>query len=413
MAELPEALIELFARLDARGQRAWLVGESLHDLRLGLPLRAWELTTTAPAGDLFEAFPHAVSIDPERGVVMVPTAAGPVDLAPLRFGPSPADDLARRDFSVLAMALDPLSGTLLDPYSGERDREHRLLRGVGSARERLGEDPLRALRAARLVAEQGYRVDAELAEAMEEVAPQLETVAPYRLRGELSRLLLADGCREGLELIRRTGIEGVLLQATGKGMGKGAGKGMGKGAGEGVGKDAAALAAAMPAKLGIRLAAWLRGAGAAAFLRKLRFGKPLSPEVLLRLDHHPIDSAVRPSNDPAVRRLLGRLDAQTLEELFALREAELRLSGSTSAERGLAALRAAIERVSSNAERTRRREALAIGGREVMEALGSGPGHRVGEALRFLGERVSDDPACNERERLQALLQEWLRAHPD
>jgi tRNA nucleotidyltransferase/poly(A) polymerase len=387
MAETPAALLEICARLESRGRRAWLVGESLHDLRLGLPVRAWELATTAPAGDLLAAFPRAVPIDPRRGVVMVPTAAGPADLAPLGFGASPSHDLARRDFSVLAMAFDPLSGSLCDPYDGEGDRDQRLLRGVGNARERLAEDPLRALRALRLVAEHGYRLDGELAEAMEDIAPQVTAVAPYRLRRELVRLLLAPGCREALELARRTGIEAALV--------------------EGVREDAAALTARVPAKLAIRLAAWLRGAGAAVFLRNLRFGMPLSREVLLRLDHHPIEGAVRASHDPAVRRLLGRLDARALDELFALREAELRgpdhaperpgAAGSgdlrREAQRDLTALRAAIERVRAHAERARHREALA--------------------ALRFLAERVSDDPACNEPERLQALLQDWRRAHPE
>jgi tRNA nucleotidyltransferase (CCA-adding enzyme) len=396
-AELPDPVLALLARLDAQQQRSWLVGESLHDLRLGLPVEVWEVATPASLADLFAAFPRGVLLDARRGIVMVPTAAGPVELATLRFGPSLSDDLAHRDFTLLAQALDPLSGDLHDPYAGERDRESRRLRCVGNAKERLREDPLRALRAARLVAERSYRVDPELAEAMREIAPQLAATPLHRLRRELRRLLLADGCREGLELLRQTGIEAALV--------------------EGVRGDAAAVTAAMPAELPIRLAAWLRGAEAAAFLRRLRFGMPLSPEVLLRLQHHPIERAVRPSNDPAVRRLLRRLDDEVLEQLFALREAELppRKPGDEGgeAERRLGALRAAIERVRGLAEQTRRRETLALGGREVMQALGCESGRRVGQALRFLGEQVDEDPACNEPDRLRALLLQWCRAHPE
>jgi len=103
---------------------------------------------------------------PERGVVSVPSGRIPVDLSSFRLGPALTDDLAHRDFTVLAMAYRPATAELLDPYGGQRDLEARELRGVNEPSDRFAEDPARMLRAARLVSEYALAPQPDLEEAI-------------------------------------------------------------------------------------------------------------------------------------------------------------------------------------------------------------------------------------------------------
>ena len=155
------AVTAVAERLERSGFEAWVVGECLHALCTGTSPRAFELSTSAPAERSLQLFPSAVPTQARHGIVTVP-GLETVDLIPFQRGSRLEDDLGHRDFTILAMAWSPTHRRFLDPHEGQRDLAGRLLRCVGPARDRLEEDPLRALRATRLVAEHGYRVDPEL-----------------------------------------------------------------------------------------------------------------------------------------------------------------------------------------------------------------------------------------------------------
>jgi poly(A) polymerase len=329
---------------------------------------------------------------------MVPTPAGPVDVTRFRGGELLEDELALRDFTVDAIACDPIAEggpTLVDPQHGLRDLDANRLKTVGPARSRLEEDPLRALRAARLVAEIPVEADAELAEAMAGVRPALQSLGAPRLRQEVRPLLLAPRAGAGLELLRRTGIEAGLAP--------------------GVLPDAARLVDQLPADLPLRLAGWLRGTRAAKILVRLRFSAPLVREVESLLALHPLDGRLTPIRDPELRRLIKRAGDTHLDRLFTLREAELE-SGSVDpgevreVRERLSLLRAARDRLRSTGEEALRRTSLAIGGSQVMEILEIGPGPLVGRALRYLAQRVEENPGCNTADELRDLLRAWREA---
>jgi tRNA nucleotidyltransferase (CCA-adding enzyme) len=383
---LPEPVQALLDALAGAGHEAVLVGGCVRDRARGAKVHDWDVATSAAPEQVLALFPRAVPIGLRFGTVMVPTRAGPVDVTRYR-GASLVEDLARRDFSVNAIAWDPRAKQTIDPCGGLADLAARRLRAAGGPEERLAEDPLRALRAARIAAELALAVDPALEAALPAQAAALGAVAPERVRAELERLLAAESPAPGLALLRRTGLEAVLVP--------------------GAPPDAHAVIAALPPDLALRWAAWLRGTNAAKTLARWRVprARRLAVEALLAI--HPVEEAAG-AGDSGARRLRQRAGSdEVLARAFALREAECAAGGVAEP----AALRARLAALRARLARTREeavaREALALSGHEVMEALGIAPGPAVGEALRHLLERVIQDPALNTPERLRGLLEAW------
>ena len=129
----------------------------------------------------------------------------------VEFGARLEDDLARRDFTVNAIATDAASGELVDPYEGQADIALGVLRAVGDPEERFAEDPLRLLRAARFIAQLGFRLDPGTEAAMTRNATSLGRISQERVMAELTRLLLGDYADHGLEALQRTGLLTVAL----------------------------------------------------------------------------------------------------------------------------------------------------------------------------------------------------------
>ena len=381
--------------LATAGHQVYLVGGCVRDLLQGRAASDFDLTTSAPQPALLELLPRAIPIGVHHGTVMVPTSGGPVDITPFRSGARIEDDLAHRDFTVNAVAYDVIASTLLDPFNGRSDLSKARLRAVGSAAERFSEDPLRALRAARLVSTLGLTHDAEIEHAMSEARGALRGVARQRVRHELSVMMLGPSVEAGLDLLRRTGIEQDLTP--------------------GVSADAAAVVAALPWDLEIRLAGWLRGTRAGQILRRNRFPRRVSARVEHLVELHPIDSGS--TKDPDVRRLIRRAGEEDTEALVALRNVELRHGepsrdpGAAETREHLRSLEEAIERVRQRGHLALQRLDLALDGRAVMKRLGCGPGPHVGEALAHLTDQVVEDPSRNSPEALGALLDEWASRH--
>jgi tRNA nucleotidyltransferase/poly(A) polymerase len=392
---LPAAVQQTLETLVSDGHRAALVGPCVRALLGGQRAPDYQLTSSAPAERVLALFPQAVPIAPRYATVMVPTPAGPVDVTRFRGGDRLEDDLAARDFTLDAIAYDPIAAggpRLVDPEEGLRDLKANRLRTVGSARTRLEEDPLRALRAARLVAELPVKPDAELEDAMASVCGALPFLGPQRMRQEISLLLLAPRPGAGLALLRRTGVEAAVAP--------------------GVRADAAHLVDQLPPDLTLRLAGWLRGSRAVKILVRLRFSVPVVRDVECLLALHPLDGHLLSTRTPELRRLIKRAGETNLGRLFTLRRAEL-ASGSVAGDEAsevrvrLSLLREALDRIRSSGEESRRRTRLVIGGREVMEILGVGAGPVVGRALRYLARQIEEKPHLNREDELRELLRAW------
>jgi putative nucleotidyltransferase with HDIG domain len=194
---------------------AWVVGGTVRDALLGRPVRDVDLAVAGdpepaaravadalhgPVFRLSETFGAWRAIDRDRRYVC--------DLSPLQ-GAGIEEDLARRDFTVNAMALPLGGGELLDPHGGRSDLDDRVLRVVGPSA--YTDDALRPLRLARLAAELGLRPEPETEELTRAAAPRVPTASAERIYAELRRLLIAPAALEGLDLAERLGLLAAVL----------------------------------------------------------------------------------------------------------------------------------------------------------------------------------------------------------
>jgi tRNA nucleotidyltransferase (CCA-adding enzyme) len=391
LAAVPPPIRAVVDALAERGHAAYLVGGCVRDLLTGADVGDFDITTAAAVDEVLAIFPAAIPIGLRHGTVMVPTTVGPVDVTTFRAGPRIEDDLAHRDFTINALAYDPRSGTLLDLFDGRSHLVKGELHAVGSAEDRFAEDPLRAVRAARLAATLDLTVDPSVERAMGTARPGMRKIARERIRHELSLLLMAPGVAQGLELLARTDLVREIAPNAAA--------------------DAAAIVPRLPAELEVRLAGWLRGANAAAILRRLRYARRVSQRVERLLRSHPIDASAASLRDADLRRLIKRAGESNLEALRELRLAEIDTgqpgAGADAARDALGALYKALDRVRKGRSLALRRFDLALDGRAVMQLLDCRPGPQIGRALRHLTDCVIEDPSCNTEDGLRALLERW------
>jgi poly(A) polymerase len=225
----------LAAAFAPAGEELFLVGGIVRDVLLGAVLpadldlatsasttRTRELLETAGAtsvylvGERFGTVGAVFMVGEERIAVEVTTYRREHYPDETRFPAVAFDatlvvDLARRDFTMNAIAVDATSGEVVDPWGGEADIALALVRAVGDADERFAEDPLRLLRAARFVSQLGFRLDWGTEEAMRRRAHNLGRISKERVLMELTRLLTGPYVDHGLDVLRRTGLLHVAL----------------------------------------------------------------------------------------------------------------------------------------------------------------------------------------------------------
>lgn len=215
MAAIPEHVREILKTLETAEHEAWCVGGCVRDTLSGRTPEDWDVTTSALPEEMLAAFgARALPTGLKHGTVTVRTAAGAVEVTTYRidgdyrdhrhpesvtFTRSLEEDLARRDFTVNAMALG-LGGELRDPFGGRRDLEQGLLRCVGDPDRRFQEDALRILRGLRFAAVLGLELQRETAASMEKNRALLGKIAPERIQMELVKLLCGAWADRVLEV---------------------------------------------------------------------------------------------------------------------------------------------------------------------------------------------------------------------
>src|SRR6185503_5726295 len=166
-AKIPDEVRAICKQLKARGHEAYVVGGCVRDLLLGKEASDWDVTTDARPAEVQKIFPRVIPTGIQHGTVTVLMGKKQFEVTTFRgegaytdgrrpdaveFVRDIAADLARRDFTVNAIALDPDDGRIIDPYEGQKDIARKVIRAVGVPLERFREDGLRVLRAARFTA---------------------------------------------------------------------------------------------------------------------------------------------------------------------------------------------------------------------------------------------------------------------
>ena len=230
--------------LRQQGFQAYLVGGCVRDLLLGREPADYDVATNATPTQVMEIFPETYAVGAQFGVVLVPppdgcvvTANSPeasvkshaVEVATfrsdvgysdgrhpdeVRFSQDPREDVARRDFTINGMMLDPLagetsgetSGKVLDFVGGREDLEAGIIRAIGEPEHRFSEDKLRMLRAVRFAARFNYKIEEQTFAAIQKLAEQIAVVSRERVRDELTRMLVEGRARHAFLLLDESGL---------------------------------------------------------------------------------------------------------------------------------------------------------------------------------------------------------------
>jgi putative nucleotidyltransferase with HDIG domain len=414
-----------------------VVGGSLRDALLGRVARDWDLATAAVPERTVELFPGAVyenrfgtvAVRRDGETYEITTFRQDHDYADFRrphrveFGTSLEADLARRDFTVNAMAWGA-TGTavhpaLVDPFDGRADVGRRLLQAVGDPERRFEEDALRMIRAVRLAAVLDFTIEPSTLVAIKARAPLATHLSGERIAAELGWLLAAPRPSVGLRLLEETG----LLPQISTELAAQPGIVQNKIEGEDLWDHTLrTVDAAIPHPV-VRLAALVHDIGKPATAADGHFygheavGAELTRAFLDRL-HEPRAVTERVSHlvrnhmfvyeqswsDAAVRRFIAKVSPDAIDELFALREADNVGSGLPRST-GLPELRARVTAELATGP-ILDRSALAIDGNDLMAELGVPPGPGLGRVLEALLERVIEDKSLNEAPTLLLLARQ-------
>ena len=199
----PAAVLDIARRLEAAGHETWCVGGAVRDALLGQPDLDWDLATAARPEQVRRLFKRTVPVGVEHGTIGVLDDAGRMhevttfrrDVetdgrhAKVVFSDTIDEDLARRDFTINAIAWSPSNLRLHDPFDGRGDLEARLVRAVGDPVERMEEDRLRALRAIRFAARFGFEIEPATWRAIVASAPHLTRLSAERVKQELEKTM--------------------------------------------------------------------------------------------------------------------------------------------------------------------------------------------------------------------------------
>jgi len=386
---IPDEVLEIARTLEAAGFEAWCVGGALRDALLDHPHTDFDFATSATPSQVMSLFRHTAPVGEKYGTVGVldrrrvlhevttfrRDVATDGRHAVVAYGVSLDDDLARRDFTINAIAYHPLRHEWRDPFDGRADLERRTIRAVGDPAQRFREDYLRILRCLRFAARFGFSVDPATWAAAVEAAPGLTQLSAERVRDEwFKSLRTARSVPELVDLWRRVGAAERWIPEL-----------------QAIDAERLARAGTMPVERRdpVLLSAMLLD-DAAPVLRRLRASNA-DIERAAALARGP---AAPPGHDArAVRRWLAAVGpaADDLLELHALRH-----GAPAPWTDQVAAVRERRDPLT--------RADLAVDGRDL-QALGlSGP--RLGQVLGLLLERVLDDPSRNTRDVLLAIARE-------
>lgn len=222
--QLPETVHHIIEIIQAAGYEAYAVGGCIRDSILGKEPNDWDITTSAKPEEVKRLFKRTIDTGIQHGTVTVVIEKECFEVTTYRidgkyedsrhpkevtFTSDLAEDLRRRDFTINAIAYNEKDG-LIDLFGGIRDMEEGIIRCVGDARERFGEDALRMMRAVRFSAQLGYRIEEKTKEAIKELAPTLQKISAERIQAELVKLLVSDH-PDYLRIAYETGITAYIL----------------------------------------------------------------------------------------------------------------------------------------------------------------------------------------------------------
>lgn len=459
--KLDSTLIEFGKVFLQAGYKAYLVGGAVRDMLMKVPAHDWDVATNATPQDVIKLFKFVVPTGIEHGTVTVHYKGNEIEVTTFRteagysdgrhpdsinYAATIEEDLARRDFTMNAIAASLEDGTITDPYGGQDDIKNKLIRTVGAAHERFMEDGLRPVRALRFASKLGFDIEKNTYSEIfkKEIQAKAASISIERFRDEFEKIMASPKPSVGLKLLEESGLLDIFIpefkicrgciQSDYRAFHK---------------FDVLdhlfyACDGAPADKLNVRLAALFHDIGKPAakkilhetvldgekndgskkeietitFYNHEAFGEKITQKLMTRLkfSNDMISNVCHlvkehmfhyESNwsEAAVRRFIIRVKPECMEDLYDLRLADMygmynekvdvRYSESVKL---LLELKARVEKELSK-KTVLSLKSLAVNGRDLMQ-LGIPAGKELGRILKELLECVIEDPAMNNKERL-------------
>ena len=449
---IPREVKDVARNLEKGGYKAYLVGGCVRDLLINRQPKDWDIATDAEPKEIQRIFPESV-YENEFGTVGIKTESADEKLKVIevttfriegkytdkrhpdevRFAKTVEEDLSRRDFTVNAVALD-MKGAIIDPYDGREDLNKKIIRTVGNSRDRFNEDALRLVRAVRLSAELGFKMEKDMALSVKSHAGLLEMIAKERIRDEFVKIVMSDRAAEGTVLLEDYNLLKYIAPELREGIG----------CGQNLHHIYTVFEHSIRAlnytaeknyPLHIRLAALLhdvgkprakRGEGVNStfynhevigakmtvrILSRLNFSKEITERVAHLVRSHMFYYNVHEVSEAGVRRFLRRVGPENVDDLIKIREADRIGSGVPKAKPyKIRHLLFMIDKVKLDPVSPKM---LVLDGNDIMKILGIAPGPKVGRILGVLLEEVLDDPKKNTKENLELRTKELHKLGDD
>ena len=459
--KIPELLREFGSFFTKAGFKAYLVGGAVRDMLMKVPPHDWDIATNATPQDVIKLFKFVVPTGIEHGTVTVHFKGTEIEVTTFRteagysdgrhpdsinYAATIEEDLARRDFTMNAIAASLEDGQLVDPYGGQEDIKKKLIRTVGLAHERFMEDGLRPVRALRFASKLGFSIEKDTYSEIfkEEIQKKALSISIERFRDEFEKILKSPLPSVGLKLLEETGLLALFIPEFSVCRGC-------------VQSDYRAFHkfdvldhlfyacdGAPSSKLNVRLAALFHDIGKPAAKRLVREtvldgekkdGSTKEIETVTFYNHEALGEKITRSlmirlkfsneminnvchlvkehmfhyeanwSDAAVRRFIMRVQPECMEDLYDLRLADMYGMYNEKVDLRYSA---SIELLLELKERIQKEldknsaislKSLAVNGRDLMEA-GIPAGKELGRILNELLNCVVEDPEMNDKPKL-------------
>jgi len=441
--------------LEKAGYEAWIVGGAVRDSLLSRPTKDWDVTTSATPEQVMPLFEESF-YDNAYGTVMVAgkhlkvqfglseesaTDEEIFDITTYRtehgysdkrrpdtveWGKTVEEDLARRDFTINAIAIRPGKNKeeIIDPYGGQSDLKLGVIRAVGEPVARFEEDALRILRAVRLGAELGFIIEPKTLEAIKVTSTNLKHISAERIGAEVVRVLASPNPADGILLMGSTGILDIVIPEllASKKIAQG-----GHHIHDVFTHSIEALRACPSSDPVVRLATLLHDIDKPVVARPggkrgvtfyghevsgARTAKRIAERLrLAKKDQDRIFTLVRwhmfvyepKMTDASIRRFIRRVGRENIHDMMALRVGDRIGGGSKATSWRLTELQ---KRIGEQLYEPLSLKDLKINGADVMRILSIAPSRKVGEILDSLFEEVIEDSHKNDKEYLEGRVKE-------
>ncbi|CDZ75494.1 tRNA nucleotidyltransferase/poly(A) polymerase [Peptoniphilus sp. ING2-D1G] len=441
---MPKEILEILEIFKKFNHKAYLVGGALRDYLLGKKPHDFDVATDATPDEVCIIFEGNILHEAGRefGTIAIEYKGYEVEIATFRleglyrnhrkpkelvFTKNIEDDLARRDFTVNAMAMD-MEGNLTDLYGGKEDLENKIIRCVGDAQERIEEDALRIIRAVRFCGTLNFNMDDELKIVIKEKGHLLKEIAKERIQVEFNGIMLSDKPSASLDLMEELGLLEILFQDLKRTVGYNQKTPYHI---KTLFDHIKCVVDSTDKVLEVRLAALFHdiakpwtlcvdesGVGhffghdemgadmAKNILREYKYSNKVIDKVILLISEHMKVSGKL--TDKALRRQIRRVGFENIFDLYDLLMAD---RACTSIDGDIGDLEYNLSRVKQilmEDKRVKEKNYLCIDGKDIIE-LGFKEGKIIGEILKYANELTLDNPKLNEKEILLDIINREFR----